>query len=314
MFSISVLLTEGQIRTEILAAIRERRFPEKFLYCSPGSASAWLDLCRSETYLEYLRRLTTLIDRSAGLLQETGRRAGEVVSLGCGDGTREIPILEACARSGEAPSCVAVDASQWLLEAALARTKRAGYRARGIKADLTDPAHLKQIAAEGGSGPRLYTLLGNTLGALDHGGFLPSLGSCLGPEDLLVVDSEIFTPGPAMPSHLSPENKEALAGPLRSLGIEEDDGDLIFTLIEEPEQRGLYSLRKQFGAARQIDLRFESAVVRLGREERLDLGYVCRYSKEAFDEVLRSGAGLEIEREFASDDGSFVLAVARRSV
>src|SRR5882672_1764136 len=116
MLSISVLLGEEEILAGLVEDLRARRLPEKYFYWSPQSASAWLALCRSTAYLNYRRSLGLLVERSASL-------------------------LESFAARGARPPYVAVDVSQWLLEAALARAAAAGYRVRGIKADLTRPGH-----------------------------------------------------------------------------------------------------------------------------------------------------------------------------
>src|SRR5262245_33806519 len=179
MLTISVLLTEGEIASGLLADLREQRIPEKYFYWSSESALAWLALCRSEAYLNYRRSLALLSDQSAAVLDDLPRRPAEIVSLGCGDGSKEVPILDALSRRGAAGPCVAVDVSRWLLESAIATMARAGHQARGIKADLSNPAHLEAITAEAPAGPRIYTLLGNTVGALDHAEFLPMLGRAL---------------------------------------------------------------------------------------------------------------------------------------
>src|SRR5260221_4886824 len=131
MLSISVLLSEEEILAGLVEDLRARRLPEKYFYWSPQSASAWLALCRSTAYLNYRRSLGLLVERSASLLESFRRRPADDVSLGAGDGSKEDPILEALAARGARRPYVAVDLSQWLLEAAPARAAAAGDRVRG---------------------------------------------------------------------------------------------------------------------------------------------------------------------------------------
>jgi len=313
MLPISVLLTEARILAGLEKDLRGGRIPEKYFYWSPQSASAWINLCRSEAYLNYRRSLTLLTSRAAALLEAFDGRPAEVVSLGAGDGSKEIPLLEAMRRRGASPPYVAVDVSQWLLEAALERAAEAGFRARGIKADLTDRAHLQAIASERAGAPRLYTLLGNTVGALDHATFLADLGAVLEKDDRLAVDAEIYDASATLPGYLNPDNRRFATGPLRSLGIAEQDGEVVFEMIEESDPRGLRRLRKHFRAARDLVLRAGEAAIPVPKGARIDMGYSCKYTREAFAEVLRRFGSLAVERDFVSDDGGFILAVVRRA-
>lgn len=312
MLPISVLLTEGEIAAGLLADLRERRIPEKYFYWSSESALAWLALCRSEAYLNYRRSLALLSDQSAAVLDGLERRPAEIVSLGCGDGSKEVPILDALSRRGADAPCIAVDVSQWLLESALATMARAGHDARGIKADLSNPAHLAAIAAEAPSGSRIYTLLGNTVGALDHAAFLPMLEGTLRSDDRLLVDAELWHPDVTLGGYLNPDNRRFATAPLRSLGIGDADGEVAFDLIEEQDPPGLYRLRKHFRAARDLQLHAGAGTVHVPAGARLDMGFSCKYTSEAFREILGRFGGLTVEREFVSEDGGFVLVVARK--
>lgn len=311
MLNVSVLLTEGEIAASLRAEIEARRIPEKFFYWSPESAAAWLDLCRSEAYLNYRRSLDLMTRESAALLEALPRRPAEVVSLGCGDGSKEIPILDALARSGPPVLYVAVDVSQWLLEVALARMAREGRPARGVKADLTSAGHLAAVFGGAGGPPRLYTLLGNTVGALDHAAFLGGASALMGPGDRLLVDAEIYRPEATLGGYLNPDNRRFATGPLRSLGITDADGEVVFELVEEEDPPGLRRLRKRFRAGRDLDVRAGAASVRIARGETLDMGYSCKYTREAFAEVLRRFGRFEVDGEAISGDGGFILVLAR---
>lgn len=313
MLPISVLLTEEAILAGLIEDLRARRLPEKYFYWSPASASAWLALCRSQAYLNYRRSLSLLVERGEAVLEAFGRRPAEVVSLGAGDGSKEIPLLEALAARGARPPYVAVDVSQWLLEVALARAAASGGRVHGIKADLTDAAHLRAIDEERTRSPRLYTLLGNTVGALDHASFLPSLAAILHDDDRLIADAEIFVPGATLGGYLNPDNRRFATGPLRTLGISDEDGEVVFELVEEVDPPGLRRLRKRFRAARDVEVTLGDATIPISRDESLDMGFSCKYTREAFHEVLRRFGGFRVEHDFVSADGGFILAVARKA-
>jgi len=310
---ISVLLTEEEILGGFVRDLRARRIPEKYFYWSPRSASAWLDLCRSEAYLNYRRSLGLMIEKGEALLSISGRMPAEVVSLGAGDGSKEIPLLEALAKRGARPPYVAVDVSQWLLEVALRRVSGNGGHAHGIKADLTDQRHLDTIGATRTRSPRLYTLLGNTVGALDHASFLPSLAALLHPEDALLVDAEIYDPAATLPGYLNPDNLRFATAPLRTLGIDDADGEVVFEMEEDREIEGVRRLRKHFRAARDLEITLGAETIPLARDERLEMGFSCKYTRAALHAVLKRFGGLSVERDFLSADGGFILATARRA-
>jgi len=313
MLPIATLLTEERILAGFVADLRAGRIPEKYFYCSAQSASAWLALCRSEAYLNYRRSLGLLMERGPAILEASSFRPAEIVSLGAGDGSKEIPLLDALAKKGVRLPLVAVDVSQWLLESALARVEASGHRASGIKADLTDPAHLRAIAAAAAGAPRLYTLLGNTVGALDHATFLRELASAIGPDDRLLVDAEIYKPAATMPGYLNPDNRRFATSPLRTIGIEAADGEVVFELIEERDPQGLYRLRKHFLAARDLIVRVADERIPIAKGSRLDMGFSCKYTRDALHEVLRRFGGFVVESEFTSQDGGFILALARKA-
>src|SRR5260370_35151358 len=93
---------------------------------------------------------------------------------------------EALGVRGARVSYFPVDTSQALLEMACAGALAAGFPAQGIKADFTNPDHLKALAAEPETPPRRVLLIGNTPGAFDPIAEAPELARQLRPGDSLL--------------------------------------------------------------------------------------------------------------------------------
>src|SRR3979409_523186 len=164
MIPIHALLTENALADEFVSAFQARRLPEKFFYWFPLSVRAWLALVWAGASRNVVPS-RSLSGRSGAELARLFPVAPlEVVSLGAGQGDKDLLLLEALRERGARVSYVPVDTSQALLEMACAGALAAGFPAQGIKADFTLPTHLKALAAEPEAPPRLVLLIGNTLG------------------------------------------------------------------------------------------------------------------------------------------------------
>src|SRR5438034_9694125 len=167
MISIHSLLTENALADEFVSAFHARRLPEKFFYWFPLSVRAWLALCSDGAYRNFVRSRSLIARSGAELARLFPVAPLEVVSLGAGQGDKDLLLLEALRARGARVSYVPVDTSQALLEMACAGALSAGFPAQGLKADFTDRTHLQALAAGPEAPRRVVLLLGNTLGAFD---------------------------------------------------------------------------------------------------------------------------------------------------
>ena len=83
-----------------------------------------------------------------------------------------------------------VDASQTLLESACAGAEDDDCEALGLKADISSPVHLL-LAADVSEAPRLFLMVGNTLGGFDPLDQIKHVAGCLHEGDILIVDARI---------------------------------------------------------------------------------------------------------------------------
>ena len=315
MVHVEVLLTENELAEQFLAALRNRYLPEKFFYWFPLSVRAWLNLCKSVSpYRNFSRSYELIRKHAVEIAHElTGPSTKElkVVGLGAGQGDKDLLVLEALRAEGAKVSYQPVDSSQALLEVALESAASNRFAACGLKADLADPRTAKALAASAG-GPRLYLVVGNTLGVTGPVQFLETLRPVLRSEDRVLVDGEIFDEQGTMTGYDNPVNRQFAFAPLASVGLEEGrDGELVFESRADVDLDGLHVVSKYFRAARPLEITLAAEHVELSAGEKIEMSSSYKYSRDVFLSMLRQAGGLEPLTEYVSDDKHFVMALAR---
>lgn len=310
---VEVQLTEAAMAEAFLSALTNRFLPERFFYWSPLSVRAWLALCRDGPYRNFVRSDSLVRASVKPVVQALSSGPIEVISLGAGQGTKDLHLLTALlpplAKGHRAVTYVPVDASQTLLELACANALKAGVPCQGIKADLADPAHLAALAPRKDGPLRLWLLLGNTLGGFDPPDMLRQLRALLRNDDLLLVDGELHNDAGTKSGYDNELNRAFAMGPLRSIGVKDADGDLVF----EPRADlapGLHRLGKYFQTKVDMTVMVGGEPVTFKAGERIEMNHSGKYSRSAFFSLLDS-CGLNPAGEWLSEDGRFLMVLAR---
>ena len=330
MLRIEVLQTENELADEFLAALDARYLPEKFFYWFPLSVKAWLELCQgAQPYKNFSRSFQLVFAHAEHIAKEcAGRSEGcmEVVSLGAGQGDKDLLVLQALREHAANDGAVVyrpVDASQALLELAVKRAGEAGFAVTGVKADVADPRTAEALAtydknsgalAQVGTGEpadRLYLVLGNSLGVMDPAQFLQMLSGLLRPQDRILLDGEIFGDETTMAGYDNPVNRRFAFAPLASIGLEEGrDGALVFQSSTDERMDGLHLVTKFFRAARRLEIPVAGQRVTLEAEEQMGMNSSWKYSREAFLRLVGEAGALEVQQEFWSEDQRFLMVLA----
>jgi uncharacterized SAM-dependent methyltransferase len=300
--NIEVLLTETEIADELAESIEARDLPEKFFYWTPLSIQSWKALsARSE---EELRETWEGLAARAADLTQVFPGTIPVISFGAGEGLKDREILKALKIAGREAKYFPVDASQALLEMACAGAEDDDCDVLGIKADISSPMHLL-LAADVSEAPRLYLMVGNTLGGFDPLDQIKHIAACVHKGDILILDANIHV-GEIEPSE---EQKRFVFAPLAAAGITPDDGALEFVARIDDRLDGLHIVTRRFQAARDLTVHAAAREIPLARGERILLNFRYLFTQEAFRWLLTEHAGLRIVTEIASADGRFVTAV-----
>ncbi len=309
MIAIQALLTENELADDFVASFRARRLAERFFYWFPLSVRAWLALCSDGAYRNFVRSRSLIAQSARDLARLTALGPLEVLSLGSGQGDKDLLLLDALRENGTRASYVPVDASQALLEMACGGAQGAGFPALGIKADFSRADHLAALAADPESPPRLVMVVGNTLGAFDPIAEARALRGLLRREDFLIVDGELYAGAQTVAGYDNPLNRRFAWAPLAAVGIGEADGDIVFEDTIDQRLPGLHPLAKHFLARRDVGalLGGESMALRAG--ERVAMNHSYKYDEAAFLRLLAE-AGLDVRWQRKSDDGRFLMVLA----
>src|SRR5436190_16715856 len=266
---IEALLTETEISDEFAEAMEARDIPEKFFYWHPLSVRAWQALSRDVAYESRQHSWSLLVDDVEKICTHFDSIVA-VISLGAGDGSQDVLLLKAMQAVSLDVDYFPVDASQGLLEMACAAAEDEEVDTLGIKADISSPMHLV-LAADASENPKLFLLCGNTLGAFDPLDQIRCLSQCMREDDRLIVDGEIHDSAAALASRESPVGQRFAFGPLASLGLTKDDGEIRFEERHDERHEGLFVIARQFQTARDLRMNVMEREVILQRGERINL-------------------------------------------
>ena len=311
MIPVHTLLTENAIAEDFVSSLRARRLAEKFFYWFPLSVRAWLALCSDGAYRNFVRSRSLIAHSANELGRELQSESLEVMSLGSGQGDKDLILLESLVSQGKRIRYVPVDASQALLEMACGGALGAGIWAQGIKADFTIESHLAALAPAAETPPRLVLLLGNTLGAFDPIAEARALAGLLRPEDRLVVDGEIYAGPQTVAGYDNPLNRRFAWAPLHAVGIDDADGEIVFEDATDARLPGLHPLRKHFRAGRDVAARMGGETLAIHGGERLEMNHSYKYAADTFIRIL-ADAGLQARWRGSSEDGRFLMVMAGR--
>ena len=303
--NIEVLLTEAEIAEEFAEAMEARDLPEKFFYWTPLSVKAWKELSAEAN--ESLRQTwNALALKAVELTKSFGARI-PVISFGAGDGIKDRILLKALREAGREVKYFPIDASETLLETACAGAEDDDCEALGLKADISSPVHLL-LAADVSEAPRLFLMVGNTLGGFDALDLIKHIASSLHEGDILILDAQIADPD----NEPTEARKRFVFAPLAAAGIALEDGELKFEEKLDDRHEGLFLMTRRFQASKDLTMNASGREIHVERGERIFLNFRYRFSREALRWLLTKQGGLKIKGEIPSSDGQYVTAICTK--
>ena len=309
--NIEVFLMEAEIAQEFADSIEARDLPEKFFYLFPRSVRAWLELSQNSITSGLRRCWEQLVDTKGPQIAGNPDSPLSVISFGSGDGAKDRMLIKSLERTGATVKYFPVDASQAMLEMACAGADDEDIETVGIKADISSPVHLV-YAADAAEPPRIFIMSGNTMGSFDPLAEIRYVAQCMKPEDRLIIDGEIFDSEKSMARRDNPSARKFVSALLASVGIEEDEGDIGFTLKRDDRHTGLHLITRYFRVERDLSATVAGQEISIERGERIGLNFQYAYTPDAFRWLVTQQGGLEVLEEYASPDGRFLTFVCKK--
>lgn len=272
----------------------------------------WLRLCNSRRYQNYFRSLSLAEAFSDHLARKIPSRRVQWISLGAGQGTKEIPFLKALLKFKKTIRYFPLDVSQPLLELAAARGDECGIPTVGFKADMEMPAHLDEIPAPGGNEIRVLSIFGNGLGNVASNGILNLLRMRTRPGDFVVVDGEIFSEEKkVLAGYDHPVNRRFALAPLHSVGITEADGRLRFELLKT-KAHAVMLVSKHFRFNRSKKILYSGKELFFPKGKILSMSSSYKYDPDGLASFLEEKRAFQVIEFKRSRDGRFGMWLAKK--
>jgi L-histidine N-alpha-methyltransferase len=312
----------GAMAREIRAGLaREpRSIPPKYFYDERGSR-LFDAICELPEY-DLTRAERALLERHAAeIVAFVG--ASTLVELGSGMARKTSLLVEAlCARS-ESPRYVPFDIARAPLEAS-ARTLLAHHprlRVSGLIGDFAYDLPRLPSAAPADAGPRLFALLGSTIGNLDERAapdFIAAIARQMTDEDALLLGVDRVKDERRLHAAYNDAqgitalfNKNVLRVLSRELGADFDEHAFDHLAFYDTERQRiemhLVSQRRQSVTLRSLRLGVEFAA-----GERILTEISRKFTRTSVERMLTRG-GMQLRRWLSDDDASFSLAVAGKT-
>lgn len=311
------------VRRDLLESLRTRRVNPKFHYDSVKQTHKWLALHQAFSPSRQDADCAATYDRSFGgsLKHCTGGRI-HVIGLGCGGGQKDARLLKLLRNAGKAVFYTPCDvsAAMTLVARQIALAVLPETRCFPFVCDLASANDLPAAFVTHGppDATRLITFFG-MIPNFEPAMILPKLAGLVGPGDLLLFSANL-APGPdysagvqrVLPQYDNALTRDWLLTFLFDLGVECGDGELHFTVEDDPAGGGLKRIAAHFHfeKVRTVPVEGERFEFRPGECIRLFFSY--RHTPERVRELL-GGHELRVVDEWLAESGEEGVFLVRRS-
>jgi L-histidine N-alpha-methyltransferase len=314
-------LGDGEHRTladDVLDGLTRpfKELPPKHFYDAYG-AELFDRICELPEYYPTRCERSILEARSAEIVERTG--AAELVELGSGTAAKTRLLLAAMHAAGTLDRYVPIDVTESMVRtSALALVEEFdGLQVHGIVGDFE--RHLDRVPAPVDGRPRIVAFLGGTIGNFTPGSrrrFLRSLASLLGPDDFLLIGTDLVKDPAVLEAAYDDSagvtaafNRNVLTVLNRELDAdfvaESFDHVAFFDRDREWIEMRLRAQRPLRVTVGKLGLRLTFAA---GEELRTEIS--AKFTPERIQGDL-AAAGMELVRSLTDEEGLFALNLAR---
>ena len=309
------------LRRDLLTSLRARQLNHKFLYDGLKQTRKWLALHDAFSPARNDIDCLETYDKAfvAAAERATARRV-HVISLGCGGGQKDIPLLRRLRQRGKQVGYAPCDVSVAMVLTA----RQAALEILDSKdcfplvCDLLTSDDLagalrQQSPADAA---RLVTFFG-LIPNFEPAVIMPLLAGLLQPDDVLLLSANL-APGSdhaagvqrILSLYDNALTRDWLMTFLLDLGVEQDDGELVFAVQDAPGGTGLKRVVANFHFRRSRKVQVFTDEVHFQAEERLRLFFSYRHTPDQVTALLGryglAAAGQWISR--SEQEGVFLCA------
>ncbi len=311
------LVSDEILEDKLRQHLDRRQLPDAFLYIGVRGATNWLTL-EASTQFPIAATLTTLLKEHAEPLARQTAHCRSVISIGAGDGQKELILLTELQRYSR-PVCHIIDVSRPMVEAALGTLSKLDIETQGVAAFCED---LDQLALHWDR-PTLLCLLGNNFSNYDPAFLLSLIGRNLGPADAFLLDAGLL-PEDGHDVHAwvreveaiynAPENIRFNTAPLVTRGLDPGSCRFELKLIRVPQPWGeIWRTQKRIHVLRPAVVRCGEATVAFAAGDVIEMGFTYKYRLTQLQDCLqRHGFGLRDTR-LDPAGGNVILLAARET-
>jgi L-histidine Nalpha-methyltransferase len=310
-------------RERILERLRNHELDPSLLYSGLRQTSRWVELHHAFSPAQQDAACGAIYAQAFAELSRLAKtNVAHVVSLGCGDGTKDEHCLRLLRESGRTVLYTPVDVS---LEMLLLAQKSACGSLRGLQCTplLCDLVHCSVLPAIlksfDPSGAQRFILL---LGMIHNSRPADILRSVLYPlrsQDYLLVSANL---APAanydqallkiLPQYDNPPTIKWLWGALSELDITSADGELRLQLEITPEMPGLKRIQADFIFSQEKRVRLFGEEIVFSAQDKLRVFHSSRFTEQHVSHFLKE-ANLLIEQTWIAPSGEEGLFLCRRA-
>lgn len=180
------LVSDADLELRLEQCLRKKSLPDYFLYLGHQGVDNWLDLDRSAEF-PIAERLSDLLRDNIGILIKQLPAVVDMVSIGAGDGKKELMILQQLYDGARQVSYFAVDISREMVDEALKAVENIPIETTGITSFGENLYEIGQIWNQ----PVLLCFLGNNFCNYDPNFLLTSINEVLTNEDYFLFDCHL---------------------------------------------------------------------------------------------------------------------------
>jgi len=326
------------VRRDLLESLQSRQVNHKFLYDSLRQTAKWLALHQAYSPSRNDPDCARTYDKAFHeALEQIPAPRVHVIGLGCGGGQKDARLLKLLRNSRkevfytpcDVSSAMVLQARRTALESEpdlaclplVCDLSQTDDLPAVLEAQANSVCHMPDLPARGGPEVvRLLTFFG-MLPNFESGVILPRLAEAIRPGDFLLLSANLAPGddyaagvGRVLPLYDNEMTRDWLLTFLLDLGVAREDGDIRFSVEEDPHNRTLKRIAAYFHFLRPRELKVDTHVFNFRSGETIRLFFSYRHTA-ALVGALLGEHGLGVLNQWitrSDEEGVFLVSRLRK--